>query len=316
MCGAFLLGELEARPDPDYLIPGLLPERSLGYLYGQPKSFKSFLTLDMSACIATGSTFFGRTARKGRVIYVLGEGGGGFPRRLAAYRRYRQLGDQVDGQQFREGGLPLINNANVGAFIRTAAELEPDLIVLDTLSRCLVGAEENSSGDMGTAVAALERIRSELDIAVLAVHHSTKSDGRSERGHSVLRGAIDVAINVQTTKQTIEVACRDMKDDVGFDAFVLRPQVVDLSDLGRRDSIVLVPAEATGDTDVDTELAAALALVSNESVTHTDLVSTLMQRLECSRSTAMRRVKALVEEEMIEKIGNGRGKLYRPADRP
>ena len=125
-----------------------------------------------------------------------------------------------------------------------------------------------------------------------------------------------MAINVQTTKQTIEVACRDMKDDVGFDAFVLRPQVVDLSDLGRRDSIVLVPAEATGDTDVDTELAAALALVSNESVTHTDLVSTLMQRLECSRSTAMRRVKALVEEEMIEKIGNGRGKLYRPADRP
>jgi RecA-family ATPase len=67
------------------------------------------------------------------------------------------------------------------------------LIVFDTLSRCLAGADENNQKDMSAAVGVCDTLRHQLGCCVLLLHHTTK-DGAVERGSSVLRGAVDTLL--------------------------------------------------------------------------------------------------------------------------
>jgi RecA-family ATPase len=51
------------------------------------------------------------------------------------------------------------------------------LVVIDTLARCMVGADENSARDMGEAIDALDRLRRAAGSCVLPVHHMGKPNG-------------------------------------------------------------------------------------------------------------------------------------------
>jgi hypothetical protein len=46
--------ELDGLPDPRWLVDGILPERAIAVLYGQPGIGKSFLALDWAFSIAAG----------------------------------------------------------------------------------------------------------------------------------------------------------------------------------------------------------------------------------------------------------------------
>jgi len=67
------------------------------------------------------------------------------------------------------------------------------LIVIDTLSRCMPGGDENSPKDMGAAVAAIDRLRVTFGSHALVLHHTARDTDR-ERGHTSLRGAADTMI--------------------------------------------------------------------------------------------------------------------------
>jgi hypothetical protein len=95
------------------------------------------------------------------------------------------------------------------------------LIVLDTLARCIPGADENSAQDVGRAVAAIDRIRAATGATVLLIHHTGKN-GDSERGSSALRGAADTMLAVSNDDGLIRVECAKQKDDVPFDRLYAR----------------------------------------------------------------------------------------------
>lgn len=57
------VGELEIRP-PQWLVRDLLEADSLALLFGDPAAGKSFVALDLAACIATGEAFHGRRITK------------------------------------------------------------------------------------------------------------------------------------------------------------------------------------------------------------------------------------------------------------
>ena len=61
----------------------------------------------------------------------------------------------------------------------------------------MVGRDENSSVDMGKAIAGARRIIAETGASVILVHHSAKDSTRGMRGHSSLLGASDVVIEVK-----------------------------------------------------------------------------------------------------------------------
>jgi RecA-family ATPase len=74
------------------------------------------------------------------------------------------------------------------------------LVIFDTLARCAVGADENSSQEMGVVVDHLDRVRRRISASsgegctAMVVHHSSKSAPAVMRGSSAVLGAMDTAI--------------------------------------------------------------------------------------------------------------------------
>src|SRR5580704_10982572 len=77
---------MAARTTPVALVEGMIPERSLAVIYGQPASGKSFLALDLAYSVATGIPWLGRKVQHGPAVYIAGEGIGGLPKRIAAWK--------------------------------------------------------------------------------------------------------------------------------------------------------------------------------------------------------------------------------------
>ncbi|OJF93975.1 hypothetical protein AX761_19455 [Rhizobium sp. 58] len=72
----------------------------------------------------------------------------------------------------------------------------PSLIVIDTLAMAFPGLEENTAEGMGNVVA-VARFLTKWGAAVILIHHDTKDGSQGlPRGHSLLNGALDVAVHL------------------------------------------------------------------------------------------------------------------------
>src|SRR5688572_14848212 len=80
--------ELEALPDPEWLIDSIMQVDSQVTLYGPSGEGKSFVALSMALTIATGLTWLGHQVKKGPVIYVAAEGGRGIRKRVTAWMKH------------------------------------------------------------------------------------------------------------------------------------------------------------------------------------------------------------------------------------
>lgn len=78
----------------------------------------------------------------------------------------------------------------------------PALIFVDTLAMAFPGLEENSAEDIGRVVA-VTRALTRWGAAVMLIHHNTKSEGGTPRGHSILNGALDMALHVKRDGEII-----------------------------------------------------------------------------------------------------------------
>tara|TARA_R110002126_G_scaffold177078_1_gene325907 strand:- start:2497 stop:3564 length:1068 start_codon:yes stop_codon:yes gene_type:complete len=232
-------GDVEALPNLEYLIQGILPSPAFGVIFGPPGSGKSFVALSMALAIASGTNWLGRKVTKGKVLYVAAEGVYGMKLRLQANRAAREVND--DNLRFIGMPFDVRDKSSVEGICKLlkANGFSPNLIVIDTLARVAVGADENSAKDMGQVVEGLEMLRRETGATILSIHHSRK-DGGVERGSSALRGASDVMISCTSedaTKLTeVTFKCEKMKDDEPFSEFGISFEKIDLD--GGKSSLI------------------------------------------------------------------------------
>lgn len=196
--------DLDELPEAETLIEGFLVKESLVRLYGPPKSYKSFIMLDMAACVGGGMPWCGkyRTA-PARVLYVVAEGVRGIKRRVRAWEALN--GRSMTGVQFYDRAVQLGNRNDVARLIRTAKRGNFEFIILDTQARCTVGLEENSASEMGVVVAALDVLKEVTGACVALVHHSGASGGRA-RGSTAILGALDAEFEVEADKDNMSVS--------------------------------------------------------------------------------------------------------------
>jgi RecA-family ATPase len=182
--------------DPPSLIEGILLEGAFAALSGKPGTYKTFIALDLSFCIATGLPWAGRQVRSGAVVYNAAEGTGGLRRRLASWENFH--GIEVDNVHFITSPVNFLDPAMITALIEAARKLPelPVLVVIDTLARSFGGGDENSTKDMNFFIAEVDRLRESLGCAVLVVHH-TPHHANKLRGSSALPGALDTIISVE-----------------------------------------------------------------------------------------------------------------------
>src|SRR5262249_27055434 len=83
--------EMVVRSVPPPLVAGIVPRGALAVLTGEPGSGKTFTILDLALHIATDRSWHGHAVHAGPVVYVVAEGVGGFPMRLAAWKAHARL---------------------------------------------------------------------------------------------------------------------------------------------------------------------------------------------------------------------------------
>jgi AAA domain len=137
-------------PPPSPLVEGYLFKNSLAWLYGKPGSAKTFVALDLACCVGTGTSWHEHAVEQGWVLYVIAEGASGVVDRLTAWEIANEK--SIENVRFLPVPLRLMESLDVAAFAQLLTELQPSLVVVDTQARVTVGAEENSSKDMGLFV--------------------------------------------------------------------------------------------------------------------------------------------------------------------
>jgi hypothetical protein len=229
--------ELDALPPIRWLIQDYLPEDSLVEVYGAPSSGKTQVVFDMAQTLAA----VGKT-----VIYVVAEGLRGYRSRKKAWQKFRK---QTGGNLFiwREP-VQLFEAPCVRQFIAAIQPKQPVLVVFDTLSRCSLGADENNQKDMGFILESLDSVRRETGATVIAVHHTNAIGGR-ERGSTVVRGGMDVMLEVSKEDDLIAVSCAKVKDSAEFNTLYLKPVLVEIDE--EQPVPVLIPASKQVQTQAD-----------------------------------------------------------------
>lgn len=221
LLGRSALGRL---PRPEPLIEGTLDRRTVALLAGPSNVGKSFVSLGMGCAIATGTQWLGREAHRGRVLYIAAEGAFGLDVRIGAWEA--ATGVQVDDEwftvlpeavQLTDPSAPDV--AELGALV---ADVGYRLVVVDTLARSMVGADENSARDMGVAVDIADRIRRAAeDSTVLLVHHTGK-DRTTVRGSSALEAAVDTVYTLDGDADLIKMSRTKRKEGPREDTLTLR----------------------------------------------------------------------------------------------
>jgi len=336
---------------PEYLVDGILDRGNLGVIYGEPASFKTFVALDLAARVALGVPWHGQHhTRMASVVYVMAEGQLGLRLRLSAWLRVvRQcvstdptlnLDDIKEALRPRffafDDAVPLIEATEVDNFIAALLRLAediaemPGLIVLDTLARCFLGGDENSSRDMGLLVEACNAIRKRTGAAVLLIHHTGK-DKELERGSSALRAAADSMLKV-TRGEPLEgaegrarVTVEKRKDGAGeadleFDLWKVdlepRADGVAVSSLSPSPATVTVPRQGgigqgrqrkTTARQQELEILGSLAMTVNRKGASASVIKEVSG---VPRASAYKRLSSLVDGGCVEMVERGRSSVY------
>ena len=204
----------------DYTMKGYLPANSLCSIYGPSGSYKSFLAVSWACHIAAGHKWAGRSVNGGSVLYVVGEGGIGVPRRIKAWEDVHNDTKRLDNLYLVNRPVFPVRREEVNQVILAARQVEAAtgqpvrFIVIDTLARCFGGNDENDARDMGAFIEGCDTIKRETGATLLVVHHSGKDDSKGARGSSAFRASLDAEYSVRREGDggAIILTCTKMKD--------------------------------------------------------------------------------------------------------
>jgi hypothetical protein len=292
---------LDAIPEPEPLVDGILYRDSLAWIQGKRSNGKSFVALDIAGCVGTGHHWQGRAVHRGNVLFIAAEGVSGVRWRVRAWEE--SYGREMANVQF----LPIPVQANLdqwGHLVELAHyEFAFGLIVLDTQARMTVGMEENAAKDMGEWVDRLEWLRRSTGACILTVHHQGRT-GEHMRGSTALEGAATSIIQVVKDDAEITVSCEKQKDAEEFADIALK-----LVPIG--DSAVLMPSDGgMGGLEATAAFRTAVkwwATFRDDPVS----VSRLTKAEIAPERTLYRHVRELVDRGLVEPVPRGAHKLYR-----
>lgn len=311
------VGDLVANLQPiRWLVEDYIEQDSLALVFGAPGGGKSFITVDIACCVATGTEWHGRSVDQGAVFYIAGEGHNGLARRFAAWQENSGVSLKKAQLYKSKRSISMFNEDSARALheeVLALAEttgVPPKLIILDTVARNFGDGDENSTSDMGKFVEHIDKfIRAPFGCNVLLVHHSGHNMDRA-RGSSALKAALDAEYSVVNEGGLITLSATKMKDAEFPPDLAFRFKHVDLGELEGMEisSVVLDVQDSVLDFKVGTDSA-------GEDIMAKTVVQTVNRRWEsldtlkdiwgCTKAGAQRAVKRCVEKGLLAKDGQG-----------
>ena len=216
-----------------YLVKGLLSSGAMSVIYGPSNSGKTFFALDLAYHIAIGAPWRGRRVVQASVLYLAAEGGTGVLNRISALKRRHGVCDVP--MAVKRAGMDLLHDqadlqhiAELSAQVKARNPQAPLLIVIDTLSRIMVGGDENSAADMTALIRNVDGIRELTGAHIVLVHHTGKDTAKGARGHSSLRAATDTEIEVANDNGARAAMVTKQRDYQGGETFAFNLESISL----------------------------------------------------------------------------------------
>jgi len=187
-------------PPTDWLVEDLLVSGEITVLSADSGVGKSWLTMGLALAVAGGAdTFLGLKLNKhGRVLYVDEENPADLVvQRFDALRRGMKL--PIDVMSYIEylwyEGVDLAGEPE--KLQEEALDIEPALILLDSLSRVSLGVDENSNTDMSKLFRnGLVPLARDTGAAVIAAHHTPADNAGKPRGATAIKAAGDEVLSM------------------------------------------------------------------------------------------------------------------------
>lgn len=204
---------------PQWLVKDIWTRGSCGFIAGQPKSWKSWIALDMALSIATGNDFLGAFSipKPGPVLYIQEEDPA--PRlkdrfdKMWSAKADWNVGIDDDGEPVIIPAYDLPRDPDIGIHLKSGILLSDEVwqewlrdtiaegldsnpyqaVILDPLMYMLGEVEDNKAQTMMTKVfRPLKTLAQEFDIAVMVVHHMRKASKETGtvRGGQLMLGSV------------------------------------------------------------------------------------------------------------------------------
>jgi len=207
------VAQVEAREaEQNWLIRRLWGDAAVGIIGGAPKSFKSWLGIDLAVSVASGTPCLGyfEVLRPGPVLVYLAEDAlSSLRARVAGLCEYRRLSiSELPLHVVTAPSLRLDQQEDCDRLDATLEALKPRLIVLDPLVR-LHRLDENSAGEISRLLGYLRELNRRHDVAIVLVHHMSKKAkahlGQALRGSGDLHAWTDSACYLVKRKRGLEL---------------------------------------------------------------------------------------------------------------
>lgn len=293
--------EIELIKPPTWLIKGVVAAGEVTMIAGAGDAGKTFLAVDMMK----------RVAQHYRVLYVAAEDAPGVGIRKKGWDIHHNRTANGNFLMWHEP-FSLFNAEQMDSFITEIRSLGLQMITIDTLSQASVGADENSSNDMGVVMANAQRLAHETGAAVAVLHHNTK-DNANYRGSSVIKNNTYGFLEVSKENDVIRLECNRIKNTKSFEPRFFRLIDVATTTLDTEgqpvSTAVIVPAERVlriGDELTQSEhKMLELVLAATDAmggITTTELATELQMKGKSFYSP----LKRLRDLRFIEKAGDKR----------
>lgn len=300
--------DLNKLSEPKPLMDNVLDQGTTALLYGKWGTAKSFIALDWAASVATGRPWQGRETRQRKALYVAAEGAHGFKSRTDAWEA--GWNRTIDDQWFHVLPAPvnLTKAGEVGSLTTLIRNERYGFVVVDTLARSMVGADENSAKDCGVVVDALTRLVEATPDGrgvVLGVHHAGK-DGKTFRGSSAFEAGADTVYFTKREGNSFALSREKRKDGPQEDRHLLK-----LDPMAGTNSCVMStygPETAESRADV-LRLIVSQHFVST-GVSRTDLRQMAVDEGPMSKATFFRALTDLLECGYLINIGTDQRPFY------
>lgn len=219
-----------------FAIKPLLPIDTIGILFGDSGTYKSFIAIDIGLSIAAGIDWHGNRVRHpGPVFYLAGEGHGGIKKRIEGWKLKRNITKP----------LPFYVSERPAALFDPKGALEvghsikdmvdqigetPALFIVDTLMANKGGGDFKDGNDITslfTNIAAT--MRRPYGACCLVVHHVGHSEKSRESGAYQLRANVDFSILAERAEDhRTTLSCAKTKDDDEWQPMAFELTSVDL----------------------------------------------------------------------------------------
>lgn len=229
-------GALCIEPEPEnWLIKKYLTKESIALLFGEAESNKSFIALDIGAATVTGTDWHDCAVHNGGSVFIIvGEGYGGFSKRIRAWEIARGV-SLADAPLFiSDRPARVLDKDGTEEILAAVGDLtdqhgNPALVIVDTLNRNFGPGDENSTSDMTRFVAAMDELKTKYKCCILIIHHSGLNDKDRSRGASSLRAALDWEYKIEKNPDgSRTLVCTKSKDFEHPPEITFRPTEIDL----------------------------------------------------------------------------------------